>query len=733
MPEEKTLFLEVIRQLDLFKMSVFEPQEAASTLKQYSQHKVDPSEIENLSQEIAAALNKANFQDPVLLKSLQKSGQALWEHILSRSSKERLRVSQAANLTLVIDEELIDVPWEFLYDGDNFLCLKYNLGRLVRTKSSGARVQYRASTHAFKMLILANPTNDLRCAYQEGLNIKNQFDRKRSSIHVDFKSTNISRLYVKKNLCDYDIVHFAGHCEFDTHNQKNNGWVLDDGRFSIQDILSMGEAGPLPALIFSNACYSAGSGLSGLLESDYQKKNYSIAAAFLFSGVRHYIGAIRRIEDSASLAFAKEFYHHLISGKSVGESTRLGRIKLAREYGITALHWTNYLLYGDPGFVLFRPRPKIIKQRDKLVSWKKWLAGILVASIILGVCMYLGMILPTLNPDAYRLYLRSERLFSKGNNQEVIRVADQVIRKDPNLIDIYRILANSYRRLGDKTNALRYYFEYALLAEKKRDLKRLSSSYAEIGWFYQTEGEYPKALEFYNKALDLARKNKDKLNEAIAMRKLAVWHIDKKEYDLALELLTKSSEINRERRYSYEHRYNLACDYFDIGLLFSDKNDFETAQNFYRKSRLIFEKLKARQELSDHYFNLGEVYLFEKQYQKALDNYLAGLKIDEAQGNNLSLATDYNMLGELYMEMEKIPEAEESFKKAVNLANQIQLQPELASSYHNLGLLYKKSGKKSKAKEYLRLAQEIYYKIDFPAYQETKNEILSLDTANQPS
>lgn len=731
MTEEKTLFFEIIRQVDLLKMSVFEPQESTSTLKQYSQHKVNFHEIGNLCQEITSVLNKSSQQDSSAIRNLQKCGQALWEHILSRSSKEELKAVQAANLTLIIDEELIDIPWELLYDGDNFLCLKYNIGRLVRTKSAGLRLSYRAWAHILKMLILANPTNDLNCAYQEGLNIKNQFDRRHANIHVDFKSTSISRLYVKKNICDYDIIHFAGHCEFDPHNQKNSGWVLEDGRFTIQDILNMGQAKALPALVFSNACFSAAGNFSNAIDSDYQKKSYSFAGAFLFSGVRHYLGSIRKIEDSASLTFAKEFYHQLIQGRSVGESARLSRLKLVKGYGITALHWANYLLYGDPGFVLFKPKIKGLKKKRKIKFSKKWLVLLAAAVIFLSLSLYLGMVLPTLNPNAYRLYLKSQRLFSRGNNQEVIQVAKLAISQDPNLIDIYRIIANSYRRLGDKAGALKYYFEYALLAEKKRDFKRLSGAYVEIGWFYQLEGDYPKAFDFYNQAFDLARKNQDKLNEAIAIRKLAVWHIDKEEYDLALELLTKSSEINRERRYSSEHRYNLACDYFDLGLLFSNKNDFDTARYFYRKSLLLFERLKAKQELSDYYFNLGEVYLFEKQYQKALDNYLLGLKIDMAQGNNLSLVSDYNMLGELYQEMERAPEAEASFQKAIDLAKQIQLQPELAAAYRNLGLFYKKQGKKNKAKEYLRLAQEIYSKIDFSAYQEIKSEILSIDSAGR--
>jgi len=165
MQEDRTFVLEISRQEDLLKMSLFEPKDSASTLKQYSQHRVDFSGVDKLSQEITAILNKANLREAALIKNLQKAGQTLLDHTLSRSVKEKLRLSPTANLMLAIDEELVNIPWEFLYDGDIFLCLKFNLGRLVRTKSSAAGL-YRASSHIFRMLILANPTSDLKYAYQ---------------------------------------------------------------------------------------------------------------------------------------------------------------------------------------------------------------------------------------------------------------------------------------------------------------------------------------------------------------------------------------------------------------------------------------------------------------------------------------------------------------------------------------------------------------------------------------
>lgn len=725
MPQESAITLEIIREGDILKMSVSEHRDLSATLRHYSQHKVDFSEVDKLCHEVTLLLNKPEFNDPSFLKSLEKAAHALWDHLLTRSVKERLRQSTNYNLLLEIDEELIFIPWELLYDGDNFLALSFNLGRLVRTQSKAPSLEYRSLGHVFKMLVLANPTNDLKASYLEGLNIRNQFDRKNRNVRIDFKSTNIDKLYVKKNICDYDIVHFAGHCEYGYHNTKESGWVLSDGNFSVQDILRLGSGASLPSLVFSNACHSAPLAKEGLVDTDYQRKNYSLAGAFLFSGVRHYIGSIRKIEDRASLVFAKEFYHNLTLGKSLGASLRLARLKLVKDYGIFSMHWANYLLYGDPGFILFKPKP--VKLKKRIILPKKWLVRSTIISILVAAFISLYFLLPTINPSAYFLFLKSKALFAKGANQEVIAIGKSIIAKDKNFLDIYPILADAYHKIGDRENAIKYYFDYVLIAQKLNDTKHLAAAYISIGWFYHLDGEYKKAREFYDKALDLSRKLKDKLNEAVALRKLAVWNIDKNNYDLALELLTKSSEINRSRQHLNAYRYNLACDYFDIGLVFSNKNDLITAEEFYRKSRKLFEKVNLKNELSDYYFNLGELYSYEKQYDKALDFYLSGLKIDRNQGNKRNLASDYNMIGELYLEMDKFIEAESNFNQALVISEEIKSRPDIAGACYNLGILYKKLGKTHKCKEYLRRAQEIYGVIDPLAYDEVKKEILSLD------
>jgi tetratricopeptide (TPR) repeat protein len=402
---------------------------------------------------------------------------------------------------------------------------------------------------------------------------------------------------------------------------------------------------------------------------------------------------------------------------------------LVKEYGLTAIPWTSYLLYGDPAFILFKTKIKPPRSKFKLPVFlsKKQLAWFLGLVAILSLGIYLNMWLPTLNPSTYALFLRSRQFFGQGKNREVIVVAKQIIQKEPAFLNIYPLIAEAEHKLGQRELALKYYFDYALYSEQKKEVKHLASAYLGIGWIYQLQADYARAFDFYQKALALSREKKDILNEATALRRLAEWYADKGEPDKALQLLTKSSEINRMRLHIYEHKYNLACDYFDIGLVFSGKGDLGAAKEFYDKSRVLFEKLKLKNELSDCYFNLGEIYLSEKKYQQALKSYQAGLKLDQEQDNKLNIPSDYNMIGELYLEMGNLFEAEKFLGQAVLLAKQSGARPELADAYYDLGLLFKKRSQKDEAREHFRLAQEIYSQINPAQEQKVKEELLLLD------
>lgn len=724
------LILDITRRDQSLAMSLSDASQSHSTVRHYAQCSASIAEIRRLSQDMAVILNKAYAHgnlDAGQMDRLRKAGNVLWTHAVAPAVRDKLKAASMASLTIVLDEEFIPVPWELLYDGTDFLCLKFSTGRLVRSHADQIpQEQYRSLAAVPRMLVLANPTSDLQSAYQEGITIRNRLDGMRERLRVDFKSTAIDRMYVRKNLPEYDIVHFAGHCEFDPDSPEKSGWVLHDGRLTAADILSIGAGSAMPALIFSNSCHSATED-SAEREVDDHRRNYGVASAFLYSGVRHYIGAVRKIEDSVSAEFAREFYRFLADGNSVGESLRLTRLEMIRQHGIERILWAGYILYGTPASVVLpgssqtRQRPAPSKSAKRLSLPPKIQHAITIGGIVL---IGAGVLFFSLESRQSLRVRRLQSLFESGQNSRAIAAAQRMLRTQPGLLEARMILADTYYRSGDKEKALQQYFAYAFESEKQADKRHLSRAYSSIGWYYHLEGDFEKARDFYTKSIDLSRQNRDVLNEAIALRRLAVWYIDKKMYSRALEYLTRSSEINREHAgRSYEHRYHLACDYFDIGLVFTNQDDYDAARTFYNKSRVLFEKLRKSNELSDCWFNLGELYQLEKQYHKAQEHYMAGLKIDQDQGNVANLASDYTMIGELFAEMGRVAQAKEYYLKALELAGQERESLDIAAASRDLGKLMVSAGEGEQGCAYLKRAFGIYQGLEMAEADEVREEM----------
>ncbi len=733
MQETDTWILEITCQDRHLSMSLYE-KERVFPLKAISTIPVDFSKIEHLNNEIITIINRADRRRKLeedLIAEFKKNARLLYDFLLTRQIKNRLSSLGAVNLILSLDERLINIPWELLFDGKDFLCLKFNLGRSIHTQNSEIQPRYRGIAAKPKTLILANPTGDLKSAYQEGSFIKKCLTKK-DKISVDFKAQDIDSNYVRKNLRDYDIIHFAGHCEYNSKNPEESGWILSDGWVSAKDFLALGENASLPNIVFANACQSART-TDNLLDFQAQNNVYSLAQAFLFAGVRHYLGSFWRIEDNLSREFAEEFYNQVANARSIGQAVRSARLKLFSQYGISAIAWAGYVLYGDPGFVLLpiastpaRVAKSRLKVRLPVITKEKAIVfGSGLAIIVLSLALV--KILPTLNPSTYLSFSRAEQLYTQGNNARVINLLNQIIKQDSLYLPAWRLRGDVYFRLGKFSEALSDYFNYSRFSERKKDKKHLAAAYTKIAWTYHMWGNYQKSEEFYQKALNLSQKYQDKLNEADTMARLAVWHIDKGENEAAFSLLMKSSEINRQRNRNPEHRFNLACDYFNIAFLYTERDDYSTAKEFFKKSSEIFKSLGAIPELSDYYFDMGEIALFEKNYDLALEFYQKGLALDRELDHRFNLSSDYWMLGEFYWETGKFAEAEDYFKEAIFICREIDNRPVLAGVYYDLGLMYKEMGKGQKAKEYLSLALKLYKDIDTPDYQEVQQEYLALE------
>ena len=721
------LVLEVHSSGNYLKMSLLERSSTFPPLKSVTEVHVDFTYLDKLSEGINYLLNQQDrnsFIGENNIKELKKIGHLLFDHLLSKKIKQRLKQQEPIELTLNLDERLILLPWELLYTGDDFLCLKFHLGRSITTYRDLDSQRLRQLNFPLKMLIIANPTGDLESSYKEGLKIKD-FLLRYKDIQLDFKSLQVDSLYLKKNLRDYDLFHFAGHCEFDSNEPLESGLVFKDGRVSCKDFLLLSQTQGLPLMVFINACQS-GKISKNKLNINNWRYIYSLAHTFLFSGSQHYLGSLFNINDELGFEFAKNFYEAVLKGRSLGYAVREARQRLIKDYGLGTVAWANYILYGDPGYILFNP--SLYKKRYigvALTSKRRKIFIITAAFLIIGI--FLIWLIVYFNPKLSFLYSQAQAYFNKGKNEDVFKLAQKIIKNNQEYFLIYKLLGDTYFRLGKPDEALKNYFEYLRLAQKKKDSKNISSAYLKIGWTYHMRGDYFKAEEFYQKAKELTQKIKDKLNEADALSKIAVYYADKKDFQKALSFLIQSSQINQERKNNPQHLYNLACDYFNMAWIFSEMKDFDKAKEFYNKSKDIFVNLKAFPELSDYYFNMGEIALFEKRYQDALELYQKGLDLDKKISHKFNLSSDYQMLAELYWEMGERWEAERYFLESIELCQEVKNFPVLAEVYYELGIFYKEQDALDKAKEYLDKSLQLYQKIGLPEDKKIKEILLSLD------
>jgi class 3 adenylate cyclase/CHAT domain-containing protein len=332
------------------KVSGFERAEGEERpVKGYKEITFHEQKIKSYTQGIIDVLNRANRRGKIgtdLLVKLKELGGLMFDELIPVNVKDKLIQTSQENLLISIDDKLVYIPWELLYDGKDFLCQRFSIGRSVSTRQQ-VSVEKRALGRPLKMQLLVDPGGDLRASYEEGVGIKNEIGQQVDWLNISLKSTEIKTDYVKAKIRNFDIVHYAGHAEHNASAPEKSGWVLSDGKLSAKEIMHLKGAMPMPSLVFSNACQS-GHSEEWKIEKDYEDKIFGLANSFLLSGVQHYIGTFWEIPDEAGLYFAIVFYKNIIQGVTIGEAMRSARAALIDRYGEDTIVWASYMLYGDP-------------------------------------------------------------------------------------------------------------------------------------------------------------------------------------------------------------------------------------------------------------------------------------------------------------------------------------------------------------------------------------------------
>ncbi|TGL35756.1 CHAT domain-containing protein [Leptospira perdikensis] len=316
-------------------------------------------EVERLVHVSQSVLSNPNqILNADILQDLKVLGETFYQQFFPLSIIEKLKNTTKHSIHFNIDPALALIPWELLHDGTSFLSDKFRIGKTIR---GGLHRPTHQENRKIKMLIIADPTEDLPHAQKEGEVLFSVLSQKVPTHLLELEfigGKQVTKLKLLSLIKDKHIIHYSGHLHF-SDDSLENGWLLSDGKvLKAREIKSTGID---TDLVFSNSCMSA--------KSAGKKLNTNImnqyAGAFLTAGIKTFVGTNWEILDNErTIDFTVRFYTFLFSDKSVGESLFLSKEFARRNYHANDLTWANYALYGNPDFSLF------VKERRNFHSAK---------------------------------------------------------------------------------------------------------------------------------------------------------------------------------------------------------------------------------------------------------------------------------------------------------------------------------------------------------------------------
>jgi CHAT domain-containing protein len=140
----------------------------------------------------------------------------------------------------------------------------------------------------------------------------------------------------------YDLIHYAGHGQFDDSAPRLSALVFSDGPYYAEELERSLQGAPF---VFLSAC-EAGQAQTTMNSAGYQGRFVDgLAVAALVGGASGCLGPIWEIGDGAAREFALAFYAELLGGQAIGEAVRQARLVTRN---LSPDCWASWLLYGDP-------------------------------------------------------------------------------------------------------------------------------------------------------------------------------------------------------------------------------------------------------------------------------------------------------------------------------------------------------------------------------------------------
>ena len=220
------------------------------------------------------------------------------------------------------------------------------------------------------------------------------------------------------------------------------------------------------------------------------------------------------------------------------------------------------------------------------------------------------------------------------------------------------------------------------VARQQKDTT-LIKTYNELTWQYRTVNQ-GKAISYADKAIQLSLRYKFDKGLAQAYNDLGIIFYDKQNFDTAIVLYNKAFEI-RKRNNDISGMAKL---YNKIGVVYQKQGNFDKALENQLNALKLFEQVNDDIGISYSLNNIGIVNQNMGLYEEAIKYQLRSIAIKEKIKDRYGLAGSYVNVGNIYFLQNNFPKAKEFYLKAEKITREIGDKEYLSNALNNLSRFY---------------------------------------------
>lgn len=221
----------------------------------------------------------------------------------------------------------------------------------------------------------------------------------------------------------------------------------------------------------------------------------------------------------------------------------------------------------------------------------------------------------------------------------------------------------------------------------------LVKSYSELTWQYRTVNR-EKAIDYGRKGIALGKKINFAKGLAQVYNDLGIIYYDKELYDSSINLYNEALKIRQQ----LNDDLGVARLYNKIGIIYQRIGDFTKALSNQQNALSLFEKVQNDIGISYSLNNIGILQQNLGRYEEAIIYHKQSISIKQKINDKQGLAQSYVNVGNIFKIQEEYAKAEEYYTKAVDVSRLLGNKEYLSNALNNLGSLQQKLKKNAVAK-----------------------------------